>query len=77
MRWLYTFRSLTDEELNEYLSFSETDAGRWFVATQRKGLLDAMRTAMDAAAPAQETLVDQYSLAIPIRISLLVLPPLG
>jgi hypothetical protein len=50
VRWLYTFRSLSDEELNEYVAFSETDAGRWFVATQRKGLLDAMRTAMDAAA---------------------------
>jgi uncharacterized protein DUF4124 len=50
VRWLYTFRSLTDEELAEYVAFSETDAGRWFVGTQRKGLLDAMRTAMDAAA---------------------------
>jgi hypothetical protein len=50
VRWLYTFRSLTDEELGEYVSFAETDAGRWFVTTQRKGLLDAMRTAMDAAA---------------------------
>jgi Domain of unknown function (DUF4124) len=50
VRWLYTFRSLTDEELTEYVAFGETDAGRWFVATQRKGLLDAMRTAMDAAA---------------------------
>jgi hypothetical protein len=50
VRWLYTFRSLTDEELGEYVAFAETDAGRWFVTTQRKGLLDAMRTAMDAAA---------------------------
>lgn len=50
VRWLYTFRSLTDEELTEYVAFAETDAGRWFVTTQRKGLLDAMRTAMDAAA---------------------------
>ena len=50
VRWLYTFRSLTDEELGEYVAFAETDSGRWFVTTQRKGLLDAMRTAMDAAA---------------------------
>jgi hypothetical protein len=50
VRWLYTFRSLTDEELAEYVAFGETDAGRWFMGTQRKGLLDAMRTAMDAAA---------------------------
>src|SRR5882672_2005365 len=50
VRWLYTFRSLTDEELAEYVAFGESDAGRWFVGTQRKGLLDAMRTAMDAAA---------------------------
>lgn len=50
VRWLYTFRSVTDEELTEYVAFGESDAGRWFVATQRKGLLDAMRTAMDTAA---------------------------
>ena len=50
VRWLYTYRSLSDEELAEYVAFGESDPGRWFVATQRKGLLDAMRTAMDAAA---------------------------
>jgi len=50
VRWLYTFRSLTDEELGEYVAFGETDPGRWFVVTQHKGLLDAMRTAMDTAA---------------------------
>jgi hypothetical protein len=50
VRWLYTFRSLTDEELGAYVAFSETDGGRWFVGTQHKGLLDAMRTAMDTAA---------------------------
>jgi len=50
VRWLYTFRSVTDEEVGAYVAFAETDAGRWFVTTQRKGLLDAMRTAMDAAA---------------------------
>jgi hypothetical protein len=50
VRWLYTFRSLSDEELGEYVAFGESDPGRWFVSTQRKGLLDAMRTAMDAAA---------------------------
>jgi len=47
---LESTRPLTDEELAEYVAFAESDAGRWFVATQRKGLLDAMRTAMDAAA---------------------------
>ena len=50
VRWLYTYRSLSDEELAEYVAFGESDPGRWFVATQRKGLLDAMRTAMDSAA---------------------------
>lgn len=50
IRWLYTFRALTDEELAEYVAFGESDAGRWFMGTQRKGLLDAMRTAMDTAA---------------------------
>src|SRR2546422_8326639 len=50
VRWLYTYRSLNDEELAEYVAFGESDAGRWFVATERKGLLDAMRLAMDMAA---------------------------
>jgi len=50
VRWLYTYRSLSDEELAEYVAFGESDAGRWFVTTQRKGLLDAMRLAMDMAA---------------------------
>lgn len=50
VRWLYTYRSLTDEELATYVAFGESDSGRWFVATQRQGLLEAMRAAMDAAA---------------------------
>ena len=50
VRWLYTYRSLTSEELATYVEFGESDAGRWFAATQRKGLLDAMRAAMDTAA---------------------------
>jgi Domain of unknown function (DUF4124) len=50
VRWLYTYRSLTTEELASYVEFGESDPGRWFVATQRKGLLDAMRAAMDTAA---------------------------
>lgn len=50
VRALYTYRTLSDEDLASYVEFSESDAGRWFVATQRKGLLDAMRVAMDAAA---------------------------
>jgi hypothetical protein len=50
VRWLYTYRSLTSEELATYVEFGESDAGRWFAASQRKGLLDAMRLAMDTAA---------------------------
>ena len=50
VRWLYTYRSLSDEELATYVAFGESDPGRWFVATQRQGLLDAMRVAMDTAA---------------------------
>ena len=50
IRALYAYRTLSDEELTTYVEFSESDAGRWFVAAQRKGLLDAMRIAMDAAA---------------------------
>jgi hypothetical protein len=50
VRWLYTYRALTTEELTTYVEFNESDAGRWFSATQRKGLLEAMRAAMDTAA---------------------------
>ncbi len=50
VRWLYTYRALTTEELATYVEFNESDAGRWFAATQRKGLLEAMRAAMDTAA---------------------------
>jgi Domain of unknown function (DUF4124) len=50
VRWLYTYRSLTNEELATYVEFGESDPGRWFTAVQRKGLLDAMRAAMDSAA---------------------------
>jgi hypothetical protein len=32
------------------VEFGESDAGRWFVTTQRQGLLDAMRVAMASAA---------------------------
>jgi len=50
VRWLYTYRSLSDEELATYVEFGESDPGRWFVTTQRQGLLDAMRVAMASAA---------------------------
>jgi len=50
VRWLYTYRSLTNEELATYVEFGESDPGRWFVTTQRQGLLDAMRVAMASAA---------------------------
>src|SRR2546428_147513 len=49
-RWLYTYRSLSDEELATFVEFGESDPGRWFVTTQRQGLLDAMRVAMASAA---------------------------
>jgi len=50
VRWLYTYRSLSDEELGTYVEFSESDPGRWFVTAQRQGLIDAMRAAMASAA---------------------------
>src|SRR5438128_1930409 len=50
VRWLYTYRSLSDEELATYVEFGESDPGRWFVTAQRQGLIDAMRAAMASAA---------------------------
>ena len=46
----YVFGMHRARELASYVEFGESDAGRWFTSTQRKGLIEAMRAAMDSAA---------------------------
>ena len=44
---LYTYRSLGDEELMEYVLFSGSDAGRWYNAAMRKALVSALGKAVE------------------------------
>jgi len=39
---LYTYRSLTDVELEHYLAFVRGDAGRWYHGTVKKVLLEVL-----------------------------------
>jgi hypothetical protein len=47
---LYTYRSTTDQELDEYAQFAESEPGRWFSRLSRQGVLAAMTAAAEAAA---------------------------
>jgi len=40
---LYTYRSATDEELQQYIDFYNSDAGQWFRITQQNGWIGALR----------------------------------
>ena len=47
---LYAYRSTTDQELDEYAQFAESEPGRWFNRLSRQGVLAAMTAAAEAAA---------------------------
>ena len=40
--YLYTYRSLSDEDLGQYVNFFNTDDGQWLVKILNQGYLDAM-----------------------------------
>jgi hypothetical protein len=44
---LYTYQSATDNELRAYLTFLESDTGRWFTKVANNGLMSAMTTAAE------------------------------
>jgi len=50
MSMLYTYQSLNDDELLEYVRFSGTDAGRWYNTATRKALVGAIGKAVEHAA---------------------------
>lgn len=47
---LFAYRSTTDQELDEYAQFAESEPGRWFSRLSRQGVLAAMTAAAEAAA---------------------------
>ena len=49
---LYTYRSLSDEELERYVEFESTEAGRWYNALLRHALLTALTRSFDATTQA-------------------------
>lgn len=44
---LFAFRDLTDEELEAYVTFCESDAGQWFTGTLSGAFIDAIRSATE------------------------------
>ena len=47
MSMLYTYQTLEDDELSEYVRFSGTDAGRWYNTAMRKALVGAIGRAVE------------------------------
>ena len=47
MSMLYTYQTLEDDELSEYVRFSGTDAGRWYNTAMRKALVGAIGKAVE------------------------------
>jgi len=54
---LYTYRALSDEELERYVEFESTAAGRWYNALLRRALLTSLTRAFDETAQAIFTAV--------------------
>jgi hypothetical protein len=50
MSMLYTYQTLEDDELSEYVRFSGTDAGRWYNTAMRKSLVGAIGKAVEQTA---------------------------
>lgn len=46
---IYIYRSVSDEELKEYIGFYESEVGRWFNKTANEALLEAITKAGDTA----------------------------
>ena len=47
MSMLYTYQTLEDDELSEYVRLSGTDAGRWYNTAMRKALVGAIGKAVE------------------------------
>jgi uncharacterized protein DUF4124 len=64
---LYTYRTLSDEELERYVEFESTEAGRWYNALLRRALLTTLTRAFDETAQAVFAAVppDRWARATP------------
>lgn len=47
--FLYTYRSVSDEELNTYIDFWESDTGKWFNRVSSEAVMEAMTKAAEGA----------------------------
>jgi hypothetical protein len=56
---LLAYRGLSDDELDEYVKFVESDAGRWYMSVMNSALLTAVGAAADATAAELATAVPQ------------------
>ena len=60
---LYTYRALGDDELERYVEFESTEAGRWYNALLRRALLASLTRAFDETAQAMFAAVPPESWA--------------
>ena len=56
---LLAYRDLTDDELEQYVRFVESDAGQWYMSVTNSALLAAVSVAADATAAELATAVPQ------------------
>jgi len=47
--FLYAYRTVSDDELKQYIQFAESDAGKWFIKVLSDGYLVAMSSAAEKA----------------------------
>lgn len=62
---LFTYRSVPDKELSDYVQFYESDPGKWFVQVSRKGFLDAISAAATSGAEEMTRIFPQKTQARP------------
>jgi hypothetical protein len=62
---LYTYNSVSDEELKKYTDFWESEAGRWFNKATSDSFLEAIRKATESAAGRVAGISTLYSSAGP------------
>jgi len=56
---LLAYRDLTDDELEQYVQFVESDPGQWYINLMNSALLNAVGAAADATAAELATAVPQ------------------
>jgi hypothetical protein len=57
---LFAYRELSDEELDRYVRFVESESGQWYMDLMNSALLTAVDRAAEATAAELETAVPQF-----------------